>query len=404
MLLLGGCAFRQLRHDLTRFDEMALLGGEASAASDDGTPIVVVLYAGTPGAVVDSFVLDRPGAYFFSVPAGTYRIAAFVDRNRDLVYQPGVDPVGYYGAPTNVPVGAGQQIRGLDVRIGTRSAAPLGFPVSVRDVGSRGTPKLPAIHVGEIVSIDDPRFSAENGHLGLWQPVEFLFAVGAGFYFLEPYDPKKTPVLFVHGAGGYPSQFRYLIAHMDRKKFQPWLLYYPSGLDIDVTARGIARWMNALAARYDFAHIAVVAHSMGGLVSRATINHMTADADGGLLDLFVTISTPWNGVASAQLGLEQAPVIMPMWRNIAPGSAFLDALFETPLPAGCPYNLLFSYNGDSLFVDKPNDGVVAISSELALRAQRLAKKVYGFDRSHTGILEDPDVSETVNGMLADAVR
>jgi hypothetical protein len=403
VLLLDGCVFRGLRKDVARLEGMAMIGGHA-LAGEESAPIVVILFGGTPPAVVDAFALEGSGPYYFTVPAGTYRIAAFVDRNRDLVYQPDTEPAATYGAPTDVQVGAGQQVRNLDLRIGPTVGARLDFPVSVAEVGAQRSKELPPIHLGEVVTLDDPRFSDENAKMGLWRPVEFLFDVGGGFYFLQPFDSGRMPVLFVHGAGGEPRDWRYVIEHLDRKKFQPWVLYYPSGLSVDLTGRAVARWLGMLSARYGFKRLIIVAHSMGGLVSRAAINRMVANGDGDMLALFVSLSTPWRGHPAAAWGASKAPVVMPMWTDVAPGSAFLDGIFRTSLPSGCPYYLLFSYEGHSLLIDEPNDGVVPLSSELALPAQQAARKVYGFPKSHVGILDAADVSQTLNSLLEGAAR
>lgn len=402
--LLNGCMLRALKKDIARLESLGLVGGHVSRAVDDEAPIIVVLTTSAPPTVLDSFVLARPGSYFFVVPEGTYRIAAFVDRNGDFAYQPEQEPAASYGAPADIRVAAGQKVGGMDVHIESEPGARLDFPISALDLGRRGTRELPPVRLGEIVTLDDPRFSPENGHLGLWQPVEFLFNVGAGFYFLEPYDAKKMPVLFVHGAGGYPNEFRYLIEHLDRTKFQPWLLYYPSGLDLDVIALAATRWIGTLAVRDEFERIAVVAHSLGGLVSRAAINQVAADTGGGKLAAFVSISSPWNGYAAAAQGVEHSPVIMPMWKDMAPGSPFLTGLFRPPLPPQCPYYLLFSYAGHSLLLSEANDGVVPLSSELAPAAQQAATRVYGFNETHNSILNSAEVSQTLNAILAATVR
>lgn len=78
-------------------------------------------------------------------------------------------------------------------------------------------------HVGQVVSLDDPRFSATNARWGLWVPPEFLPDTGAGLYFLQEYDRDKTPILFVHGSGGNPTDFRFLIEGLDRSRYQPWV-------------------------------------------------------------------------------------------------------------------------------------------------------------------------------------
>ena len=81
---------------------------------------------------------------------------------------------------------------------------------------------------GTVTNLNDPRFERKNGSVGLWRPYDFVFDVGVGVYFLEPYDPERVPVLFVHGNLGTPQDFRYLIERLDRDRFQPWLYYYPS--------------------------------------------------------------------------------------------------------------------------------------------------------------------------------
>ena len=398
-LLLGGCKLFELRSDLETLDKVSLIGGHVSAADPQGAPVIVALVSADGTAVIDEYVLAGPGAFFFSPLPGRYRIAAFEDRNRDFAYQPADEPAAWYGAPDGVDTSAGQRVGNLDLRLPAAAERPLGIAIALSPTGRRSSAALPPIATGDVVSLDDPRFDRKNGELGLWQPVDFLFKVEAGFYFLQKYDPHKTPVLFVHGAGATPRDFAYLIEHLDHEKFQPWVLYYPTGLELDQVATSAARWLNLLAIRYGFEHIAVVAHSMGGLVSRAMLNRLVAAGEGEKLTLYVTLSTPWGGFASAESGVQDSPVVMPMWRSMAPDSEFLRDLFAHPLP--CRYHLLFSYQGRSLLLgDVASDGVVAVSSELPLRAQEAAFKVYGFDHSHVGILSAPEVSELVNHLLA----
>jgi hypothetical protein len=83
--------------------------------------------------------------------------------------------------------------------------------------------------IGEIFQLAEPRFSDEIAKQGMWRPLDFLIDGNAGLYFLEPYSDEKIPVLFVHGIDGTPRNFAYLTEHKDRKHFQPWLYYYPSG-------------------------------------------------------------------------------------------------------------------------------------------------------------------------------
>ena len=187
----------------------------------------MVLVSGDGSTVLDEYVLAGPGAFYFSPLPGHYRIAAFEDRNRDFVYQPTEEPAAWYGAPDPFDTSAGQRVGKLDLRLPAALERPLGIAIALSPTGRRGSAVLPPIATGDVVSLDDPRFERKNGELGLWQPIDFMFEVEAGFYFLEKYDPDKTPVLFVHGAGATPRDFAYLIAHLDRKKFQPWVDVLP---------------------------------------------------------------------------------------------------------------------------------------------------------------------------------
>src|SRR5262249_30463900 len=190
---------------------------------------------------------------------------------------------------------------GVAVRDACRERIP--FPFSSADGEGLGEGTQPDLRfVGVVTRMDDPRFSRQNGRRGLWQPLEFVRQVGAGVYFLEPYDPNKVPVLFVHGALGHPGNWAAIVAALDRSRLQPWLAYYPTATGLETTAMALDRWMEELYVRYRSPRLAVVAHSMGGLVARAFINRLVAAGDGRAagLRLFVSVSTPWEGSELAQ--------------------------------------------------------------------------------------------------------
>jgi hypothetical protein len=405
--LASGCVFHRLGQDLRTLETYGTVRGTVSAPPAAAPSIVVLAITGAPGAehVVDSFVLGRPGPYFLTLPAGTYRIAAFADRAGKGVYEPDIDPVARPSAAGTIALTGGAVRQGVDLSFAGGATRPLGVSFRLPAPGERVVHLLPDVHVGEVTSLDDPRFARENAKLGMWEPVKFLFDVGAGIYFLEPYDPAKIPVLFVHGVAGTPDDFRTLIAHLDRKRFQPWVLYYPSGLDLGELGRGVDRWMERLHVEDPFPRLVVVAYSMGGLVSRAFLNEALDTPGGGVADalcLFVTLSTPWGGQRAAAWGVAQAPAVAPSWRNLAPGSPFLQALLAKPLPPHIPHDLLFSFGGKSRLLDVANDGVVTLWSELTPAAQAGARRLYGFDTTHTGILREEAVWRLLSQLLASA--
>jgi pimeloyl-ACP methyl ester carboxylesterase len=401
-LLAGACGFRTLRKDIEWAAQQAALEGQAEVRGTGGSPIVIAVYSVGAKQIVDLFLLPRPGPFFFALPAGTYQLAAFEDRNRDLSYQPGEEPAVL---ASDLILRPGERRTGLDLTIDPSSTSRIPFPVSALSAGRRDIDQFPALQLGTLVDIDDPRFSEENAKLGLWDPLQFLFNVGAGVYFLEEYDPHKIPILFVHGAMGHPANWKHLISTLDRSRFQPWLVYYPTAPHLDRLARGLVRAIAALQVKYRFSRLILVAHSMGGLVTRAAINYAMQDAASQRvvhLPAFVSISSPWNGHSAAAAGVKYAPVVAPSWEDMAPGSPFLTQLPQTALPPECEYTLLFSYHGAATISGEANDGTVGVSSELWLPIQRQAAHVMGFDESHTSILQSHDVAAQLNAILARA--
>jgi hypothetical protein len=65
-----------------------------------------------------------------------------------------------------------------------------------------------------------------------------------------------------------------------------------------------------------------------------------------------------------------------------------------------PHDLLFSYAGGSRRMREANDGTVSIASQLDPRMQSHARRVRGFNESHTSILESVEVSAMLNEELA----
>src|SRR5688572_15318478 len=92
-----------------------------------------------------------------------------------------------------------------------------------------------------------------------------------GIYALDPVDEKRIPVLFIHGINDSPARFSYLIEQLDRTRFQPWLYSYASHAHLDSVADNLHETVQQIRQSYRFHSIAVVGHSMGGLVARGFI-------------------------------------------------------------------------------------------------------------------------------------
>jgi pimeloyl-ACP methyl ester carboxylesterase len=398
----SGCMFRGVERDVAFMQRTASVRGTVTREGAGRGDILVVAHAPGASEAADVFTLLAPGQYLFTVPAGAYRIVAFEDANRNRTFEPGADR---RSEPIDVRIAEGENRRDVDLHLSPDRSTPLDVPRLPEPEERRNG--LPDVQVGTIATLDDPRFAAENGRFGMWEPVAFMFKVGAGIYLVEPCDASRTPVLFVHGIGGSPAEFAFLAASLDRRRHQPWFVYYPSGFELDRNADGIARWMQVLRARCSFDRLVVVAHSMGGLVARAFIERASgASMPAGTIDTFISISTPWGGHSAAALGVERAPAVVPAWRDLAPGSPFLDALSRAPLPRDLRFYLFFGFGGrkSSRFVPGANDGVVTVASELDPRAQTAAIKTFGYDETHRGILNSPAVATQLRALLEESRR
>ena len=98
-----------------------------------------------------------------------------------------------------------------------------------------------------------------------------------------------------------------------------------------------------LHARHSFSQHHVVAHSIGGLVSRSFINQQLEKKQNLFVKSFITIATPWSGHKAADAGVKHAPVVVPVWIDMAPGSTFLKTLFKIQIPDELPHYLFLSF-------------------------------------------------------------
>lgn len=105
----------------------------------------------------------------------------------------------------------------------------------------------------------------------------------AGLFQFQPYDPKKIPVVFVHGLLSRPAAWtqatNQLLADPEiRKRYQFWYFLYPTGLPVWASAAllrtEIDRFREAVDPDRKDANLdrmVLVGHSMGGLISSLMI-------------------------------------------------------------------------------------------------------------------------------------
>lgn len=400
-LCLNGCVFMRVKEDIEKYNAYSHVVGNIISEFAGYKPIFIGAFRYESGEekLIDYGIIYGPGPFEIWLLPGEYYLAAFEDANEDMYFQQD-EYVGWYGSPTPVNIIKGRNYKGMDICLRSPEKAKKELPIIYDGTTERSGMKVDEKGVGEIVSLDDPRFSRENGWIGFWEPMRFLKEIGGGVYFLEPYDPQKIPILFVHGLCGHPGMWSRMIENLDRTHFQPWLGYYPSGLRLTDLSEAVAQFICQLQYKYKYKKICIVAHSIGGLITRAAINRLDELHCSYNVELFVSISTPWQGHIDARRGVDYAPVVVPCLYDLAPGSPFITSIHKKPMPQGLAYYLMFSYKSDgSLFVRGNNDGVVTLQSQLLKAAQEEAEKMFGFNETHVTVLISKTVSKKLYNIL-----
>ena len=105
-----------------------------------------------------------------------------------------------------------------------------------------------------------------------------------GIYLIHPYDPKKIPILFIHGLLSSPISWQNLTNDLcsDPKileHYQPWFFLYPTGQPILESAAQLREDLLTTQRLFDPSgqaiashHVVIIAHSMGGLLGHTLVS------------------------------------------------------------------------------------------------------------------------------------
>ena len=401
--VLCSCSLVRLRQSVKQHNASGVIAVKITNPSSTATNYALALSKSRAGSneMIGFQVVGPDGVALFLLQLKhTYSVAAFTDVNGNGTYDGGepaqmvrnVRPTPFAEATNRAPI--------LTLTLSTQNDLPRGQKI----VLPRENPKLGEalpVSIGKIANLDDPKFSVEVGEMSMWQPYKFIEQEGFGIYFLEPYSPNKIPVLFVYGIGGSVQDWRTILQKMDRKKYQLWFYQYPSGFHLDKSANALANSLILLKQRYGFERMDIVAHSMGGLVSRGAIQRAANLARTNFVMHFISISTPWGGHELAQRGVKYLNYPVPSWQDMVPGSAYQQEILSKPLPAGTRYDLIFSYKSSSGFgLPNENDGVVSLQSQLVPQVQQEAASVFGLHEEHKAILDSPLTLRHIEELLA----
>lgn len=249
---------KKIQEQSRAIEARGVLKGQVKVESNKKGAVYVIRYRDEQGVPVkeSQVVADNEGNFELTVIPGSHYIAAFVDSNRNGSYQSNEHGT-YYGYPSKIEISDKQTVI-LDTLI-------ISGPVPIPEQDIKSIDKISAIrrNIGQVVMLNDPRFTRENYNMGLWKPFDFLDSAEGGLFFLQEYQKDKIPVIFVHGVMGGPTDFAPIIESLDKQKFQPWVLFYPSGLRLDMISNYLVDAVSQLQNMHDFESFYMIAHSMG---------------------------------------------------------------------------------------------------------------------------------------------
>jgi pimeloyl-ACP methyl ester carboxylesterase len=124
-------------------------------------------------------------------------------------------------------------------------------------------------------------------YLGVLDP-EFYNAQ-AGAYAVDPYQPGKVPVVFIHGLWSSPKVWVPMLDALRadpviRAHFQFWVVLYPSGYPLPIAAQSIRKSLREIRQRFDpsgsdpaLSRIVIVGKSTGGQATRMLVESSGPD-------------------------------------------------------------------------------------------------------------------------------
>ena len=177
---------------------------------------------------------------------------------------------------------------------------------------------------------------------------------------------SDTPlVVLVHGLNAHPGSVRNFAALARRHGLSCGVFRYPNDQPIDDSGRLLSRSLKTLAVRHRQRRVALVTHSMGGLVARAALEDPALDP--GNVERLIMVAPPNHGSALSQFAFgldlwehfERGDRPIDRWllfssiedglseatEDLEPGSVFLTRLNRRPRNPTVKYTIFLGSGG-----------------------------------------------------------
>lgn len=178
--------------------------------------------------------------------------------------------IGHMEVRKNLPV---RDLSALVRFSGNRATLELIDPYQVEAVEFAGKRRLLAADQGSAMQLVLSKVRIDKlGIVRLLHPSRYDDT--AHLNFTQPYDPKRVPVLMVHGLDSTPATwapmyFQLMKDPVIRRNYQFWVFSYPSGYPYPYSAALLRRELDHVQREFPgHKPIVIAGHSMGSLISR----------------------------------------------------------------------------------------------------------------------------------------
>ena len=369
----------------------AVIKGNVLPSDKAQNATAVMAWRTDPGSqgFSEQVIVNAPGGFMLYLPEGRYHLYAFTDYNQNGLFEP-EEVSGVFRSktmPGEIVIRETELICGIVIRTSAAFSQNSTLPANgnIQDPASKSRQRT---HNGQILKIYSDDFSAANAQAGYWNPSAFMNTFGANIYLTQAYDPRKIPVLFVHGTEGSPHHWIYFYMRLDHNRYQMWHFYYPTGIRLPLAAALLDDAIRDLHKKFGFQQMAIVAHSVGGLTTRSFLTRFVSDKNHAYIKLYITFATPWSGFGMADASQKIPHKSIPVWKDLGTKSAFIQQTLDAKLPPHVRHYLFYGKNDQ-----------LAGHAALDDRAVSCAVRTFGWDCSHDSILSDRAVFAAFQDIL-----
>ncbi len=196
--------------------------------------------------------------------------AAFSGIGAPLVYVKSFTGIGHMEIRANLPV---RDFTAIVRFSGNRAELELLDPFQTETTDFAGRSRVLSADYGSAMQLVLSKVRIEKlGIVRLLHPSRYDNT--ANLNFTQAYDPKRIPVLMVHGLDSTPATwapmyFQLMKDPVIRRNYQFWVFSYPSGYPYPYSAALLRRELDEVKREYPgHKPIVIMGHSMGGLITR----------------------------------------------------------------------------------------------------------------------------------------